>query len=377
MNKKIRWIAGALIILSIMLIIGNMTIRNKKLDSKIGEESWIAYFAPSDTDISYGDTNAHMIKIGKSGNIEVSNETAYAFPGIVNYKGDIIYQTTNGIDSLKPINKKTNILKDKNTVGYNMADVLDNKELFYFLLNESFKDDYYSSNIIIGNEENQTLHQIKGFVNGYGDDEDNIYLLTSDMKNKYLKQIHKISVYNQEKISINKNDIILDTIIDANNNMIIVDGYIYCFAVKAHYGVSMLKISSETLQLDSIKDLIKFDSEDNDDRYYPISANSIFYNKGKIYYPTLSGEVYSFDIKTNNFKKEFAISDYDFDSDANIISYYSSNDSELSFLYYENKENKYCLSTYSLDGNLKDKIYLDKLKIKGKEYPHSFIKLNK
>lgn len=377
MNKKIRWIAGALIILSIMLIIGTMVIRNKKTDSKIDGEAWIVYFAPSYTDISYGDTNAHMVKIGKVGDVEISDETAYPFSSIVNYKDNIIYQTTNGIGRLNHTNKKNNILKDKKTVGYNMADILDNKDLFYFLLNESFKDDYYSSNIIIGNEENQTLHQIKGFINGYGDDEDNIYLLTSDMKNKYLKQIHKISVDNQEKISIKKNDIILDTIVGADNNMIVVDGYIYCFVVKEHYGVSMLKISSETLQLDSIKDLIKFDSEDNNDMYYPISSNSIFYNKGKIYYPMLSGEVYSFDIKTNNFKKEFAISDYDFDSDSNIISYYSSNDSEVSFLYYENKENKYCLSTYSLNGNLKDKIYLDKLKINAKEYPHSFIKLNK
>ncbi|MEG1002178.1 MAG: hypothetical protein RSF37_02175 [Clostridium sp.] len=375
MNKKTLWIS----VVAVLCIIGistGITI-NKNKSNKIEGESWVAYFAPSYTDIVYDKDKAQVVQFDTLGNIAVKDEKAYAFSGIVNYKDNIIYQTTEGLTTFQSKENEMNLIKDKNTVGYDMSDMIDNKDLFYFLLNESLKEDHYSSNIIIGNEENQTMHQLEGFINGYGDDENNIYLLTSDMKNKYLKQVQKISVDSQDNISIKKNDIKFDTILDSNNKMIIVDGYIYSFVVKEHYGISVLKISSETLELENIIDIVKFDSESENDKYYPISANSIFYKDGKIYYPMLSGNIYSFNIKTNEFIEEFTIKDYTFESDSNIISYYDYDKAEMYFLYYEKESDKYCLTSYSLDGSLKNKFTLDKLKLTNNMYPHSFIKVNK
>lgn len=375
MNKKITISIFAVASVIIIVIILSIIIKGNKLGSgKTEDEYWIAYFAPSYTSISYGNTDAQIIKIDKLGNVEIYEEKAYPFSQLINYKDKVLYQSNKGIVCLNSKNNMDNVVSDKNTVGYNMADILENKDLFYFLLNEAFKDDYYSSNIIIGNEEKQTLHQIEGFVNSYGDDGENIYLNTSDMKNKYYKQIQKISINGQEDISIKKNDIILDTIINSNNKIIVEGGYIYNFCVKEHHGISMLKISSDTLELESVSDLIKFDLEEDNDKFYPISPSSIFYNQGKIYYPMLGGEVYSFDIKSNKFIKEFSIKDYRFNVDTNILSFYSNTDSEIYFLYYDKERNKYCLNTYSLEGGLKDKIYLDKLNVKSKNYPHSFIK---
>ena len=375
MNKKLKTSISLGILLTFIIIVVGLILRDNKIkNGKVSDEYWVSYFAPSYTNIIYGKNSAKIIKFDKLGNFEIYEEKAYPFSSLLNYKDKILYQNYEGIASLNSKENMDNVTVGKNTIGYNMADTLANKDLFYFLLNESFKEDYYSSNIIIGNEEKQTLHGIKGFVNAYGDDGESIYLITSDMKDKYLKQVQKVSINGQVNITIDKNDIILDSIISSDNKVIIVDGYIYYFCIKENQGVSMLKISANTLELESVLDLIKFDSENNNDTWYPLSQDSIFYNGEKIYYAMLSGEIYSFDIKTNNFIKEFKIEDYDFNVDSNIRSFYNDIDSEIYFLYYEKETSKYSLSTYSLKGDLKNKFYLDNLKIGAEKYPHSFIK---
>ena len=375
MNKKLKTSIYLGIFFTFTIILVGVILRDNKIkNGKVSDEYWVSYFAPSYTNIIYGKNSAKIIKFDKLGNFEVYEEKAYPFSSLLNYKDKILYQNNEGIANLNSKENMDNITENKNTIGYELVDILENKDLFYFLLNESFKDDYYSSNIIIGNDEKQTLHGIEGFVNAYGDDEESIYLITSDMKNKYLKQVQKISVNGQENITINKKDIVLDSIISSDNKVIIVDGYIYYFCIKENQGVSMLKISANTLELESVVELVEFDYENNNDKWYPLSQDSIFYNEEKIYYAMLSGEIYSYDIKTNNFIKEFKIEDYYFNVDSNIRSFYNDIDSEIYFLYYENEASKYSLSTYSLEGDLKNKFYLDNLKIETEKYPHSFIK---
>jgi len=54
--------------------------------------------------------------------------------------------------------------------------------------------------LIIGDKSNEYTHEVQGFINSYGNDEDNIYLLTDDMINRNNKQIQKISVNEVNKI---------------------------------------------------------------------------------------------------------------------------------------------------------------------------------
>lgn len=360
--------------IGIILLLVVSSIRFIKTQSKEVNNEWAIYFAPTSTAVAYGNKNATLIEVDSNGNLKYHPTDAYPYSGLVNYEKDIIFQSPKGLSSLKSNSFKQDITKDINTIGYNMADTIKDNKLFYFLSNECFKKDFYSSKLIIGDSNKQYLHQIKGFINAYGNDDNSIYLITSDMKNKYLKQIQKISINSQDDISIQKNDTTFDTIIGSDNEMIINDDFIYCFTIKERFSVSMLKISTKTLNVENIFDLIKFESQEDNDKYYPISTNSIFCFNDKIYYPTKEGKVYSFNIENNQFIEEFSIKNYSLTSQSNLISYYSKSNNEVYFFYLDNVKNKYCISTYDLSGTLKGSFYLNHLDIDNKLYAHSFIK---
>ena len=150
------------------------------LDIDSNKETWIAYFAPSSNDVMYTEGNASLVEFNKNGTAKFNGYT---------YKED-------------------NTLNE-NTVGYTMAGTLKDS-LYYFLCNGSFKKDYYSSKIILGDKKNNTVHEIKGFVNSYGNDEDNIYLLTDDMTNRNNKQVQKVSINNLDDITTTSNNIAFD-----------------------------------------------------------------------------------------------------------------------------------------------------------------------
>ncbi|WP_143318450.1 hypothetical protein [Clostridium sp. HBUAS56017] len=368
MNTKRNYIIGIILLLVASSIIFTKT-QSKEVNNK-----WYIYFAPTSTEVAYGNKDATLVEVNSDGNLKYYHTDAYPCSGLINYEKDIIFQNPKGLSSLKSNSLNQDITKDINTIGYNMADTIKNCEIFYFLSNECFKKDFYSSKLIIGDSGKQSLHQIEGFVNAYGNDNDNIYLVTSNMKNRYLKQIQKISINSQDDISIEKNDITFDTIIGSDNKMIINDDNIYCFTIKERFSVSLLKISTKTLKVENVFDLIKFNDKEDNDKYYPISTNSIFYFDDKIYYPTKEGKVYSFNIKNNEFVKEFSIKNYSLNPQSNLISYYSKLNNEIYFLYLDNVKNKYCICTYDLNGNLKNSLYLYNLNINNKLYAHSFIK---
>lgn len=373
MRKKKIYIA---IVIIIVIIIG-VTIKFYTFEAKRGSvrnEHWVAYFAPSYTSIGYGDRDAMVVKFDNYGNYEIIKENAYAFSSLLSYKDDIIYQNSNGVASLNTQKSLDNVAEGKSTVGYNMSGVLKSKDFFYFLLNGTFKDNAYSSNIIIGNTESQKIHEIEGFINSYGNDDENIYLITSDLTNVNLKKIKKITIDEKNNISIKEEIFITDEVLSSNNIMTIADGFIYAFCVKERIGVSILKISLDTLKLNSVIDLIEFKENDNIDKYYPVSTNSIFEKDGKIYYPTLNGDVYSFNPINGEFKIEFTIENYRFNKDQNLVSSYNPNDDTISFLFFDYEKEQYYLGVYSIEGILKESRYINNIKIPEKMYPHSFLK---
>ncbi len=271
------------------------------LDIDSNKETWIAYFAPSSTDVMYTEGNASLVEFNKNGTAKFNGYT---------YKED-------------------NTLNE-NTVGYTMAGTLKDS-LYYFLCNGSFKKDYYSSKIILGDKKNNTVHEIKGFVNSYGNDEDNIYLLTDDMTNRNNKQVQKVSINNLDDITTTSNNIAFDYEVESNFKIIVSDTYIYAFVIR---------------------------------------------DRNKIYYPALLGKVYRFDIDTENFTCEFTLKNYSMNTSLNPICYYDDADSKIYLFYQEDIDNKYYLYSYNLDGKLLDSIKLNSLKLKNNLYPHNFIKVS-
>lgn len=358
----------------IILLVVSFFVFYKPHKEELNNNHWTAYFAPTSTAIAYGNNDATLIDFDSTGKINYYNVDAYPFTGMVNYNNNLIFQNPKGLTKLNTNLSNLNITVNENTVGYNMANVIKGKDIYYFLLNESFKENFYSSKLILGNNSNEYLHQIEGFVNSYGNDDNNVYLLTSDMIDRYSKELQKISINSIDNITVEKNKLVFDSIVESNCKMISIDNYLYCFIIKDRYTVSLLKISKNTLTIENTFDLIKFDSSIENDLYYPISENSFFHVGEKIYYPTIEGKIYSFNVKTTEFIEEFSIQNYNINSSSNILSAYSESNNELYFFYLDKSSGKYKLDTYNLSGKLIYNISLDNLNIKDKLYPHSFIK---
>lgn len=366
MTKKLYIIIPTLII----FIVASMLFIFKQNEDK---ETWVAYFAPSSTDVMYKEGNASLVEFNSDGKVKYFNTYAYPFSGLINFNNELIFQTKDGLAKLNKDIENQNVDLNEDTVGYTMAGNL-NEDVYYFLCNGSFKTNYYSSKIIIGSKENNYIHEIKGFINSYGNDEDNIFLLTDDMTNRNNKQIQKISINNINDINIQSNNLVFDYEVESNFRMIVLNNYIYAFVIRDRNKISILKISKDSLSIENTLDLITFNSSSDGDSYYPISTNAIFFKDNKIYYPTLSGKVYSFDISTDNFIEEFTFKNYSMDNCLNPICYYDYKNSEIYLLYQEYIDNKYYLASYNLDGEQKCKICLKSLKLKNNLYAHNFIK---
>lgn len=373
MRGKIKYITLGVILLLVAML-GVIIIRNRatgKLNTN--EDTWAIYTGPTYTRFVYGNKNFNLIQFDESGNIQKYKHDGYMFSELLNYKDKVIYQNSKGVTSIDNSITDSHIISDENTIGYGKSGILKDEDLFYFLLNGELKSGYYSSYLILGNENNQTLHEIEGFIEGYGDDGKNIYLLTAD-KDRYSLQIQRLNIEEQEKFTVESNHFTFDTVFSTDSKMIIEGDYIYCLCNKDGAGRSIFKIHKDTLELESIEDVILFDSSDDSNEYSVLNSSSIFLKNSKIYYPVISGKVYSFNINTSEFKEEFMIENYKFKSDTHLLGYYNEADSEIDFMYYEYSAKKYCISTYSLDGTLKDKFYLNNLKLKSGQYVHTFIK---
>lgn len=365
----------AILLISSVLLISLYLVFFTSSTTTLNDNRWVAYFAPSSTDVAYGDTNAKLIEIDSDGNTKTHGVDAYPFTGLINYNDNLIFQTPKGLSKLNNSISSLNANLDNNTVGYHMADILKEKNIYYFLSNEEFKETFYSSKLILGDDTSQYSHQIEGFINAYGNDNSNIFLLASDMINKNSKQLQKISINSTNDISIKTNTINFNTETDSNFKMIVLDNYIYCFIIKNKSTVSLLKISKDTLNIENTFDLIDFDPSIENDPYYPLSTNSIFYHNDKIYYPSVEGTIYSFNIKTNKFIEEFKLKNYDINSSYNASSYFSTINNELYIFYFDESKNIYTLDSYNLNGDLNYTIPINNLNIKDNLYPHSFIKL--
>lgn len=169
------------------------------LDIDSNKETWIAYFAPSSTDVIYTEGNASLVEFNKNGDVKYYNTDPYPFSALLNFNNELIFQTKNGTAKFNgDIYKEDNTLNE-DTVGYTMAGTLKDS-LYYFLCNGSFKKDYYSSKIILGDKENNTVHEINGFINSYGNDE--------------------------------SNNLAFDYEVESNFKMIVSDTYIYAFVIR-------------------------------------------------------------------------------------------------------------------------------------------------
>lgn len=356
---------------------------NSKYNSKNSSPNgWIAYFAPTDTAIAYGDNNAVIVEFDLNGIIKYHKVDAYPLAGMLKYNNKLIFQIPNGLAQLDSDLKNLDITIKEKTCGYNMFGVIPNKNIYYFLRNESFKNNFYSSKLLLGNSYKQYSHQIQGFVQGYGNDQNDIYILTTDMKDKYSKEIQKISVNSSDNIVIKKNKLKFNSQVDSTFKMMVNDNYIYCFVIKNN-SIYLLKISKNTLEIENEFNLMKNESDSQtiysdvgDFKDYPMSKYTIFYLNDKIYYPSKEGKVYSFNVTTNKFVEEFSIKDYDYIHDFNMSSFYNASNNTLSFFYLDSSTNKYCLQTYDLKGNQKNKLQLNDLNVKSNLYPHTFIDFN-
>ena len=141
-------------------------------NEKSNKGTWIAYFAPSSTDVMYTEGNASLVEFNKNGDVKYYNTDPYPFSALLNFNNELIFQTKNGIAKFNGSIYEEDTDLSEDTVGYTMAGTLKDS-LYYFLCNGSFKKDYYSSKLILGDKENNDVHEINGFINSYGNDESN------------------------------------------------------------------------------------------------------------------------------------------------------------------------------------------------------------
>ena len=135
MNKRLKTIIYLGIFFTFTIILVGVILRDNKIkNGKVSDEYWVSYFAPSYTNIIYGKNSAKIIKFDKLGNFEIYEEKTYPFSSLLNYKDKILYQNNEGIANLNSKDNMDNVTEGKNTIGYNMSDILENKDLFYLVI---------------------------------------------------------------------------------------------------------------------------------------------------------------------------------------------------------------------------------------------------
>lgn len=368
------------IIIAIIMLFGILKLIDKTTKTKkFFKESnkiWGIYFAPTTTDVSYGNNKSIFSLVNSKSNILQYKEKAYPLTGIEYFNDKVLFQTASGIKELGSKEKLKNILGNKDTIGYRSSGILKNYNFYYFFTNQSYKSGEYFSQIIIGDEKEQKVHEINSFLVSYGDDGKNIYMITHDEEKKGRLIIQKILVNENKEIEIIKEKIDIDGENDSKGKIIKYKEYIYSFVVNYNRiegdKLYILKFSEKDLKLVS-KTVISKNEEASD---FMISSKKAMFNKENIVYFLLdNGKICSFNLINNKLNEEFKIDNFDSKKNLYLLGYYSEQLNNFNFIYYDDIKNKYIISVYNLDGKLLELFsFKNENKDKGL-FPHSFIRI--
>lgn len=377
----------AFIIFSSLILISCTSYTDRDEGEKFIKNSdriWAIDFEPSYTEIfKERNKNANLVLINNKNKIMNFREKAYFIPGMEYFGNKLFYQNHLGVKEFNSKKKQDNILENRKTRGYEMSGILKEVNLYYFLVNESFKKDRYASQIIVGDLNEQKLAEIDGYILGHGNDGKNLYLISDDSERLENWIIQKFEISNSKEVNkISEKKLTFKTEHSPSSKFIIHGDYIYVYtAVNPNISDEiignpeyyMLKFSKDSLELISKTFLFKNDSKSDD--YILISDKAIFIKEDKMYIPTKGGKVFSFNTLNDEFKEEFSLKDYKFTQKKDTMACFNEKTEDISFLYNpEDDEKKYTIVVYDLEGNIKEKIDFDKPEeVYG--YPHSFIRI--
>ena len=264
-----------------------------------------------------------------------------------------------------------------------MSDILKDHNLYYFLINESFKKNRYASQVIVGDLNEQKLSEINGYILGHGNDDKYLYLITHDFNKTESWTLQKFGISESKELNkVAENKIVFKTNRLPAFKFIIHGDYIYVYT-KVNQNNSdqmignsdyyMYKFSKDTLEL--VSEILLFKNDDKKDDYILISDKAVFIIENNIYIATKGGKVYRFNTLSYEFKEEFSLKDYTFTAKRNIKTHFNEKTNDISFIYnIDDKQKKYRIVVYDLEGNIKERLDFNKPKeIEG--LVHSFIRI--
>lgn len=347
-------------------------------------KAWAIYFCPSDNKIRQGFKNSSIVFANEKGQNMKFKEKAFSLSSFEYYDNKLFYQNEFGVKEFSENHKQESLRKEGLNLGYNASGILEDLNVFYFLVNGSFKQSSYESQVIIGDSKSQVLSEIDGFVYNHANDGKNLYLIVDDPKEKTAWRFQKYEVQDKKAVLTKKHRIVFDKDTSVVGNIIMADKYIYVYAsenngsggkigeIDSYY---MFKFSKDTFELVDKKFLFDYSAGEYGFYHNLGLENAVFMKDKKIYISTWGGKVFTYDTSSDVLEEKFVLQDYKFVEYRIIRAYFNRSTDDISFLYNTDKEqNKYTIAVYDLDGKLKEKVNFEKDKsIVGS--PTSFIRI--
>lgn len=370
-NKKILY----LYIISVICLVGCFS-DGKKVDFKNDKSVWAAYFAQTDTEIAYskGKDEANIVIFNDKKNIDIYSDKSYPTSSMLYYNNKLLYQNILGVKELGKSEDQKNILSNKKTIGYNMTGLIKDYNYYYFLANESFRNNIYISNLIIGDDNDQRNSEVEGFIETYVEDGTDLYLLTDDNIKTSLT-LQKVHINEDKSVKIEKNSTNFDGIYSSFIKMLVKGNKIYCFAQKEREGLYLLVYSKDTLKLEKNIQIYKFKNSNENGKYSASFSGDLLQEGDNVIIPTTGGSVYKVNIKTYEFNEIFKLKNFDIDINGTLTTHCSGLTNTISFIFFDVDSKKYKVMDYDVNGKIKEELILDNFKPKNKTFPHNLIKV--
>ncbi|GGA67630.1 hypothetical protein [Ornithinibacillus halotolerans] len=388
-RQKIVLYVGCILVLSLIAFI-MIIFTNKDSDSDnitISNVKAVAYYGVS---ALAGPVDSHLVFIDEDGDVDHLKTENVEWGTVINTKDKIVM---NGIKEIMNWDKQTEEMKQiaseceiYASYGYS-SDYLEAKDIYYEIFNQGFQNPDsnlvdYRSTIRWGNEADHYCEDIPVYSIADGNDEEHVYVMTSEIDELGIPKNLEIIQYNMEDASLSDNRTFLrEEGFEISHSRIVSEGdflYVLYFQfadvndVMGERQMRLLEINKEEMQITNDYVLHTYNYEE-DPYYFPYNKDSLTIHDGVLYYSNGYGEIHTVDLETGEQKLQFSLPESEigmYDNHKNI----QINGNTIYYFYYDDDQEIHVLESYTLDGEMVDRLEISELmKELGEKGPEKFL----
>ncbi|MBA4538368.1 hypothetical protein H1Z61_14815 [Bacillus aquiflavi] len=316
-----------------------------------------------------GEGESHTIFVNKEGKIYDIKGEGVESNALIETKDHLIM---NEKTSVNTINKKTNAIHSNRSTceiysGYGQsAGFLDDKNIYYAIFNQGYKDDFesYRSTIRWGMNSKNSCKDIEEYIITQGNDGQKIFLMTTDLEQDGAENLYLMTLeLNGEKLKQKKTllseasiEIPFSNLLEYKNSLF----FTYYHKQSDKSFIKLLEIHKQDAVI--INDyILKEYLPSEDPTYYPFNMNSSTIVGNQLYFVDGFGNVYSFHLDSKEVNRQFSFLDYERDEYYYDEFIYFKND-DLYFFHYDRALNTHMIDQYSLNGERVARVKVPDLK---------------